>query len=112
MASTFTVELSMREGPGEAQARAAAALTDPAGRIGLRLNKTAERELDYKPPVKWPLAASLWHRLNGEHMTVKFEPGAEGGTHVTISGAVTKDKRAMAADPETWTEHLGGPGPA
>jgi len=101
MVNTFKVELSMREAPGEAQARAADALTDPARRIGLHLSKTAEGELDYKPRIKWPLAVSLWHRLNGEQMTVKFEPGAEGGTHVTISGAVPKDKHAMAADPET-----------
>ena len=34
----------------------------------------------------------LWHR--GEHMTVKFHPAAEGGTHVTIGGAVAKSKQA------------------
>jgi hypothetical protein len=111
MASTFNVELSMREAPSETQERAATALTEPARAIGLHLSKLEGRELDYKPRMTWPLAVSLWHRLNGEQMTVKFEPGAEGGTHVTISGAVPKGKHAMAADPEHWSESLSGSSP-
>jgi len=108
MASTFNVELSMREPPGEAQERAATALTEPARAIGLHLAKHGEGELTYTPRVTFPLLVSLWHRLNGEKMTVKFEPGAEVGTHVTISGAVPKSKRPMAADSERWSEALGG----
>jgi hypothetical protein len=108
MASKFKVELSMQEPPGEAQERAASALTEPARRIGLELANRGERELEYKPRIKWPLLVSLWHRLNGEHVTIKFEPEAEAGTHITIVGAVPKGKHPMAADPENWSEALGG----
>jgi hypothetical protein len=111
MSNAFNVELSMRETPGDAQERAAAALTEPARAIGLRLTKRGSGELGYQPRVKFPLLVSLWHRLNGEQMTVKFQPGAEGGTRVTISGAVARSKHAMAADPERWSEALGGSSP-
>lgn len=50
----------------------------------------------------------LWHTVNGEKMIVRFEPGASGGSRVTISGAVARDKHPLAADPEHWTESLGG----
>jgi hypothetical protein len=52
------------------------------------------------------LNLTLWHR--GEQMTVRFDPAAEGGTQVTISGAVTNSKQATAADPEHWSEALEG----
>ncbi len=112
MATAFNVELSMREAPADAQERAATALTEPARAIGLRLTKHGAGELSYRPRVKFPLLVSLWHRLNGEQMTIRFEPGAEGGTRVTISGGVAHGKHAMAADPERWSEALGGSSPA
>jgi hypothetical protein len=49
----------------------------------------------------------LSHYLNGERMTVKFEPGAEGGTRVTINGAVSRGRHPLASDPEHWSEALG-----
>jgi len=48
----------------------------------------------------------LWHNLNREHMTVRFEQ-ANDGTRVTISGAVARGNHALAADPEHWSEALG-----
>jgi len=107
MASTFSIELSMREAPAEAQARAATALTEPARRVGLRLTTRGAGELGYKPRIGWPLLVTLWHSLSGEHMTVKFEPGAEGGTRVAISGKVAGGNHGLAADPEHWSEALG-----
>ena len=80
MASTFKIELSMREAPAEAQARAATALTEPARAVGLRLTKRGASELGYKPRVQFPFLIMLYHNLNGEQMTVKFEPGGAGGT--------------------------------
>ena len=79
MASTFNVELSMREAPSEAQARAATALTEPARAVGLRLTKRGAGELGYKPRVQFPFLVMLYHNLSGEQMSVKFEPGSEGG---------------------------------
>ena len=73
MATAFTVQLSMREPPSEAQAHAAAALTDPARRVGLRLTKRRAGELGYKPRVQFPFLLMLWHNLNREQMTVRFE---------------------------------------
>ena len=108
MANAFNVELSMREAPSEAQARAATALTGPARAIGLRLTKRAAGELGYRPRVQFPFLIMLWHNLNREQMTVKFEPGATGGTRVTISGAVARGSHALATDPEHWSEALGG----
>jgi hypothetical protein len=52
------------------------------------------------------LNLTLWHC--DEKMTVKFEPTVEGGTHVTISGAVAKSKQATASDPKHWSEALAG----
>jgi hypothetical protein len=48
----------------------------------------------------------------GEKMTVKFEPAVEGGTRVTISGAVVKSKQAKASDPRHWSQALAGSGSA
>jgi hypothetical protein len=107
MASTFNVELSMRDAPSEAQARAATALTEPARAIGLRLTKRGAGELGYKPRVQFPFLVMLYHNLSGEQMTVKFQPGAEGGTRVTLSGKVASGNHALAADPEHWSETLG-----
>jgi hypothetical protein len=105
MATGFNVQLSMREPPSEAQARAAAVLTDPARRVGLRLTNRRAGELGYKPRVQFPFLLMLWHNLNREHMTVRFEE-ADGGTRVTISGAVARGSHALAADPEHWSEAL------
>jgi hypothetical protein len=106
MASKFNVELTMREAPAEAQARAATALTDPARVVGLRLTKRRAGELDYRPRVQFPFLIMLWHNLNREQMTVKFDPIASGATRVKISGAVARGKHALAADPGHWTEAL------
>jgi hypothetical protein len=107
MATAFNVELSMREAPAEAQARAATALAEPARAIGLRLTKRGSGELGYRPRVQFPFLLMLWHNLNGERMTAKFEPADGGGTRVTIDGAVARGNRALAADPEHWSEVLG-----
>ena len=107
MASQFTVELSMRGSPAEVQARAVDALTEPARSVGLRLTKRGAGELHYRPRVQFPFLVMLWHNLNGERMTVKFEPGADGGTRVTLNGAVARGKHPLAIDPEHWTESLG-----
>jgi hypothetical protein len=107
MANKFNVELSMREAPAEAQARAATALNDPARAVGLRLTKRGAGELGYRPRVQFPFLIMLWHNLNGEQMIVKFDPGAAGGTRVTIKGSVARANHALAADPEHWTEALG-----
>ncbi len=106
MASPFQVELSMREAPSEAQARAASALVDPARAVGLRLTKRGAGELGYKPRVQFPFLLMLWHNLNREHMTVKFDPGTDDGTQVTINGAVARGRHPLAADPEHWSEAL------
>ena len=107
MASAFKVELSMPEPPPEAQARAAIALDDPAGAVGLRLTKRGAGELGYRTSVKWPFLVRLWHNINGEQMTVKFEVADGSGTRVTIDGAVARGNHALAADPEHWSEALG-----
>ena len=112
MASTFNIELSMREAPAEAQARAATALTEPARAVGLRLTKRGAGELGYKPRVQFPFLVMLYHNLSGEQMTVKFEAGAAGGTRVTISGKVAGANHGLAADPEHWSEALGASTPA
>jgi hypothetical protein len=108
MASPFNVELSMSESPAEAQARAADAFTEPASAIGLRLTKRGAGELSYRPLIHWPFLVALWHNLNGEKMAIKFEPAADGGTHVTIDGAVARAKHPPAADPGHWTAALDG----
>jgi hypothetical protein len=107
MAKTFRVELLMREIPADAQARAATALKDPARAVGLRLKTRSAGELAYGPPIGFPFLVNLWHHLNREHMTVRFEPGAGGGTRVTISGAVAGGNQKASADPEHWLEALG-----
>ena len=104
--STFSVELSMREAPAEAQERAATALIEPARAVGFKLSKRGDGELDYKPRPMYPLNLTLWQR--GEKMTVKFEPAVEGGTRVTISGATVKSKQAKASDPQHWSQALAG----
>jgi hypothetical protein len=109
MARPFSVELSMPESPSEAQSRAATALADAARVVGLRLTKRGAGELSYKPRVQFPFLLMLWHNLNREQMTVRFEPGAGGGTRVTISGAVARGRHALAADAEHWSEALGAP---
>jgi hypothetical protein len=108
MATAFNVELSMREAPAEAQARAATALTEPARAVGLRLTKRGPGELGYRPRVQFPFMLMLWHNLNGERMSVKFEPAEASGTRVTLDGAVARANHALAADPEHWSEALGG----
>ena|SRR2546425_13145674 len=108
MANKFNVELSMREAPAEAQARAATALTDPARAVGLRLTKRGAGELVYRPRVQFPFLIMLWHNLNREQMTVRFEPGATGGTRVTISG-VARRNHLLATDSEHWSEAVGAP---
>jgi hypothetical protein len=107
MPSAFNVELSMREAPTEAQARAATALVEPARAVGLRLTKRDAGELSYTPRVQWPFVVMLYHKLGGERMTVKFEPGGDGGTRVTLSGKVAGSNHMLAADPEHWSEALG-----
>ena len=107
MATAFTVELSMREAPSEAQARAESALKGAAQRVGLRLTKRAAGQLDYRPRVQFPFLLMLWHTLSGERMTIRFRPGAGGGTSVTISGAVARGNQPLAADPDHWAEPLG-----
>ena len=107
MATPFDVQLSMSEAPSEAQARAAEALSDPARQVGLRLTKRSASVLTFRPRVQFPFLLMLWHNLNGEQMTVKFEPGDRGGTRVNISGAVARDRQPLAADPEHWSEALG-----
>jgi hypothetical protein len=111
MANAFNVELSMREAPAEAQARVVTALTEPARAVGLRLTKRGAGELGYKPRVHFPFLIMLYHNLSGEQMTVRFEPGAAGGTRVKISGKVAGGNHAIAADPEHWSEALGGSPP-
>jgi hypothetical protein len=107
MATAFNVELSMREAPPEAQARAATVLNDPARAVGLRLTKRGAGELIYRPRVQFPFLIMLWHNLNREQMTVKCEPEATGGTRVTIAGAVARGNHALASDPEHWSDALG-----
>ena len=107
MPSAFNVELSMREAPTEAQAHAGTALVEPARAVGLRLTKRAAGELGYTPRVQFPFLVMLYHKLSGEQMTVKFEPGAEGGTRVMISGKVAGGNHMLAEDPEHWCEALG-----
>jgi hypothetical protein len=108
MASPFTITLSMPESPADAQARAANELTNAAKAVGLRLTGRAAGELQYKTSVQFPFTLRLWHTLNGEKMTIRFEPGESGGTRVTINGAVARGKHPLASDPEHWTESLGG----
>lgn len=107
MANVFNVQLSMREPPAEAQARAATALTEPARAVGLRLTKRGAGELSYKPRVQFPFLVMLYHNIRGEHMTVKFEPTDAGGTRILFSGKVASGSHALAADPEHWSEALG-----
>jgi hypothetical protein len=112
MPSAFNVELSMREAPAEAQAHAATALAEPARAVGLRLTKRGAGELRYTPRVQWPFLVMLYHKLSGERMTVRFEPGSEGGSRVTISGKVAGSSHMLAEDAEHWSEALGASTPA
>jgi hypothetical protein len=107
MATPFNVALAMREPPAEAEARAAGALADPARAVGLRLTKRAANELRYGPRVQFPFLVMLWHNLNGELMTVTFALSEDGGTRVTIAGAVARRHQPFAADPDHWSEALG-----
>ena len=108
MASAFNIELSMSESPGDAQARAAGAFTEPASAIGLRLTERSAGELKYRPLVQWPVLIMLWRNLSGEKMTVKFEPAEGGGTRVTINGAVARAKHPLATDPGHWIDAIDG----
>lgn len=108
MASTFNIELSMRESPSEAPTRAADAFAEPASAIGLRLTERGPGELKYRPIVQWPFLVVLWRNLNGERMSVKFEDVHGGGTRVTINGAVARSKHPLATDPQHWTDALDG----
>jgi hypothetical protein len=107
MAQAFSVELTMTESPSEALARAVDVLVDPARVVGLRLTKRDKQELHYKPRVQFPFLIMLWHNLNGERMTVSFEPADGGGTRVGIKGAVASASHTVASDPEHWSEALG-----
>jgi hypothetical protein len=107
MAQPFNVEVSMGEAPAEARSRAAQALKDPARAVGLRLKKPDASELTFGPPNGFPFLVNLWHHLNGEKMTVTFDPGESGGTRVRISGAVARGNHPLAANPEHWSEPLG-----
>jgi hypothetical protein len=107
MANAFNVQLSMREPPEEAQARAATALQEPARAVGLRLTKRGAGELSYKPRVQFPFLVMLYHNLRGEHMTVKFESTDAGGTRILFSGKVAGGNHALASDAEHWSEALG-----
>jgi hypothetical protein len=110
MAKPFSVALSMREAPAEAQDRAATALKKPAHSLGLRLKKRQEGQLDYRPAVGFPFLVNLGRHLDRQQMTVRFDPaeaGESGGTRVTISGAVSRGKQQLAANPEHWSEALG-----
>ena len=111
MASPFTVELSMPAPPSEAQARAANDLTGAASAVGLRLTKRTAGELQYRPRVQFPFLIMLWHTLNGEKMTVRFDPGEGGGTRVTINGTVARGNHPLASEPEHWMEALAGSSP-
>jgi hypothetical protein len=107
MAKSFSVELSMREAPAEAQARASTALADPAKAVGLRLTASEPGKLSFRPRVQFPFLLMLWHTLNGERMTVQFEQAPDGGSRVTIGGAVAAGCQPLAADPEHWSPPLG-----
>jgi hypothetical protein len=108
MASPFEVEFSTQEPPSEAQSHAAAALANAAKGVGLKLSNQSEGELQYKPPIQFPILLALSRRLGGEHMTVTFSPGTDGGTKVTIRGSIGRNRLQLASDPERWTEPLGG----
>jgi hypothetical protein len=109
MANKFDVEIPMREAPAQAEARAATALKEPAHAIGLRLTKRGAGQLGYRPRVQFPFLIMLWHNLNREQMTVRFDPDTGGGTRVRITGVVARSKHQLAADPEYWSEALGAP---
>jgi hypothetical protein len=111
MATSFHLELTTQESPAEAQARAASALEEPARTLGLRLTKRTPGELRYRPRVQFPFLLMGWHYVNGERMTVRFLPGEAGGTRISISGAVARNKHPLAADPEHWTDALSGTAP-
>lgn len=107
MPSAFNLELSMREAPAAARARATTALVEPARAVGLRLTKRGADELGYTPRVQFPFLLMLYHKLSGEQMTIKFQPGGDGGTRVMISGKVAGGNHMLAEDPEHWSEALG-----
>lgn len=107
MASPFKVELSMRQAPSEAQSQAATALGDAALSVGLRQTDQRPGELQYSTRMRFPFLLMLWHKLQGERMTVSFVPAPDGGTQVTISGAVARNLHPLASDPEHWAEALG-----
>ena len=107
MASSFDIELGMREAPAEAQARAATDLTEPARAVGLRLTQRDAGTLSYTPCVQFPILVLLWHNLSGEQMTVEFTPDESGGTRVMIRGTVARGSHPLAADPGHWSEALG-----
>ena len=110
MAVPFDIQLSMSEAPSEAQARAAESLADPARQVGLRLTKRGAGVLTFRPRVQFPFLLMLWHSITGERMTVSFQPDGQEGTRVLIAGVVSGAHHALAADPEHWTEGLGGTG--
>jgi hypothetical protein len=101
-------EIFASVGPNGAQARSADAFTEPTSTFGLRLTQRRLRELKYRPVVRWPFLVVLRRNLNGERMTVKFEPADGGGTRVTINGAVARAKQPLATDPGHRTDALDG----
>jgi len=108
MAKKFEASVSVREPSAEAQAHAARSLVDAARAVGLRLTRRQAGELHYRPRVQFPFLLMLWHYLNGEHMTVRFEDAPDGGTRVKLSGAVAGGNHALASDAEHWSEAMGG----
>jgi hypothetical protein len=96
----------MSRPPSGAQAHAATALTEPALAVGLRLTKRDAGALHYRPRVQFPFLIMLWHNLNRERMTVRFEPNPGGETGVTITGVTTRANHQLVADPEHWAEPL------
>ena len=106
MARPFSIELAVPEPPTEAAARAAIALAAPARAIGLRLTKRASGALQYTPRVQFPFLIMLWHKLNGERMTVSFKHDGNGGTRISIHGHTTRASQPLAADPDHWAEPL------
>ncbi len=98
MANAFNVELSMREAPAEAQARAATALTEPARAIGLRLTKRGAGELGYRPRVQFPFLIMLWHKPQRRADDGQIRAGGEAGP---ASRSAARSRAASTRSPLT-----------
>jgi hypothetical protein len=106
MGKQFSVALTVRGNPEEAQSRATSALNDAARAVGLRLTSRSPGQLKYRPPIQWPLLVALYHRLSGEEMLVSFRPADGGGTLITLRGSVARRHAVLAADPAHWSGQL------